>query len=515
MQDTSSATQLLTTMSLLMIVGLPIITWAAVIGRMDRAAKLWFAGLAASAGAAIAVAVLHRYSFVTPCLTVMALLLLFESMRVERRLSGLTPTTAGSILALYLAVQATIDLAGLRLSLGTLLTAAANVLFESLVLREVVLLGRERRSRGLLLVGFALSSVIVLNLARIAEVATQGSTTEIFALTSISNAVILTFTFGTVLLTIGHLVFVIEKAHQQQMIDHDAAARAEESRVAAAAYARDLQELVSQRDSMIMLNSRVAAVNSLAIFNSAIVHEISQPAQALLSMLDGLSLKAKRDGLAITSEIEQAGMLVERMSITLGSLRRLIVAREPSRERVDLDAMLTDLIPIFRSEAERRGITVTRHGPSAPSNSVVLANKVLLERIVLNLLGNAFEALSASVPGAAPIAFGSVRSDQQQPDKRPAAVTVNVFADLDTEVAGIRIEDNGPGFDDQMLQSELSAFKTSKLDGVGLGLALARIILETWRGEIRITNRAPNDGGGASVEIRLPLATRAPSSASF
>jgi C4-dicarboxylate-specific signal transduction histidine kinase len=248
---------------------------------------------------------------------------------------------------------------------------------------------------------------------------------------------------------------------------------------------------------MIMLNSRFSAVSSLAMYNSAIVHEISQPLQGLASVFDLLSLRAKTDDPDYIESLSHARDLLDKMAATLTSLRQLIAAHEPASDLLDLHEVVSGIIPIMRSEALRRGITLEWSDASSETASLVLANRILLERIVFNLVSNSFEALSGD---------GKTPPPDMQNHASPS-IRLEVLSDAQTGQAIIRVLDNGPGFDIASPGQLLQIYRTSKNQGVGLGLALARIILETWRGELRLRSESSADWKGAIVEVRLPLAS--------
>ena len=120
---------------------------------------------------------------------------------------------------------------------------------------------------------------------------------------------------------------------------------------------------------------------------------------------------------------------------------------------------------------------------------VVQADRVLLERILFNLVTNAFEALEGVG------ATGQARIS-----------TALLQAYLCRSVV-ISVEDNGPGLAPGLLAGGVSPFQSTKLNGVGLGLALARLLVETWRGQLQLHNlQATHGQPGTRVELILPLA---------
>ncbi|MEN9762279.1 MAG: hypothetical protein RI906_2105 [Pseudomonadota bacterium] len=497
MNATHPATAVVIAMSLFLVVGLPVLTWASLAGRMDRAARVWYAGLAAAACGVVIIAVLQRYSAMTASCMTLAVLMLVIAIRLEQGKPGLSWRQGVIGFMLYLSAEFVIEFSGYRLTLGVLLSSSTLAILELFLLLELHALSRVRRSRGLSIIALGAAVFLLYNLGRVLVVLNTGPAPQIFSYAPLANAAVLSVPLGTVLLTVGHLIYSIEKANAQQVVHREAAVRAEERAVAADEFAAQLQQLVAQRDAMIMLNSRFSAVSSLAMYNSAIVHEISQPLQGLASVFDLLSLRAKTDDPDYIESLSHARDLLDKMAATLTSLRQLIAAHEPASDLLDLHEVVSGIIPIMRSEALRRGITLEWSDASSETASLVLANRILLERIVFNLVSNSFEALSGD---------GKTPPPDMQNHASPS-IRLEVLSDAQTGQAIIRVLDNGPGFDIASPGQLLQIYRTSKNQGVGLGLALARIILETWRGELRLRSESSADWKGAIVEVRLPLAS--------
>jgi signal transduction histidine kinase len=485
------ATVVIITLCLLLVVALPALTGAALADRMDRPARLWYAALGLSAAGIVAIAVLQRYSGLTASCMTAAAMLLIASLRSERGLPRLPRPLVLAIFCIYVFAEIVIDVAGARRSAGVVLSSATLAALEAWILVEIYALGRSRKSRGLLLVALGVLTLLVYNASRVAIVLHTGPVPQIFSYAPIANAALLCVPIGIVLLTVGHLIFVLEKTNVQRLVEHEAAARAEERRKASEAHTEELRQIISERDAMVMLNSRFAAVSSLAIYNSAIVHELSQPVQALTSIFDLQALKQDRTGLGPEFELTEARLLIEKMSGTLTSLRSLIAEHEPAAERVDLANVLSGVVPIVRGEAERRQVKVCV-ADSPSGQAFVLCNKVMLDRIVLNLVSNSLEAIGRLIS-----------TDPTDLHAGAGMLELSVEVDRQANQAVLAVVDNGPGFSEAEIENGPLMFKTTRPDGVGLGLALARIILQTWRGELRVGNRPGTRGG--RVEVRLPL----------
>ncbi len=115
-----------------------------------------------------------------------------------------------------------------------------------------------------------------------------------------------------------------------------------------------------------------------------------------------------------------------------------------------------------------------------PRADAVLANRVQLQQVMLNLIRNAQEAMAQS-------------------EWRELEV---VTARLDHKSIEVAVADRGSGLPDGIVEHLFEPFHTTKIDGMGLGLSICRSIVEAHRGELRYE---PNRGGGAIFRMTLPV----------
>lgn len=487
------ATQLMIVVCLFMVLGVPVLAWFTLVRRQnDLAARWWYLGLALSGLGVLLVVHLQRASAYTALCMVLSIVFCIRSMRLESTPQHAPPRRMLAGLAAYAVLVLSLDWSGHWQYWGVLCFLGALLLVEGRLLYEMFRVGQRYRSRGLVLASSGLSIVMAVNLVRWTGTLAQGQTDSIFSFAILSNAAIVSVTVAEVLMTLGYATFTLEKAHLRHVSTVERAARAEEQTRLAQEHARELKDIIAQRDEMIVLNSRFQAVSSLAMFNSAIVHEISQPAQALMSILDTLSLKPLESD--VKQALDRASTLLAKMADTLNTLRGLIAAQPPDTRRLELNAVVEGILPILRSEARRRGHALEWEPSPTKEAMAVEANKVLLERILFNLVTNSFEALESPWRGT------QARTGQ--------VVLRTTLAVRDGQrYAVVHVQDDGPGIPPGILAAGGLALRTAKDQGVGLGLALARMIAQTWRGHMELTSPAnPATGQGALVSLWTPLA---------
>jgi nitrogen fixation/metabolism regulation signal transduction histidine kinase len=159
-------------------------------------------------------------------------------------------------------------------------------------------------------------------------------------------------------------------------------------------------------------------------------------------------------------------------------------ARAPRFEMtsVDLNRLVREVADLYRAQEGRRRVRLAVDIDSRLGT--IIADHGRLRQLLHNLLTNAVEALEGQPNGEIVL---STRLTVRGPD----------------EVAEITIEDNGPGFQRELIAQVFDPYVTTKAKGTGLGLAIVRKIIEEHGGHIEAENRAE---GGARIRIDLPVA---------
>ena len=223
----------------------------------------------------------------------------------------------------------------------------------------------------------------------------------------------------------------------------------------------------------------VAAVGELA---ASLAHELNQPltavlsnAQALRRMLqagDGQGQMAAEIVEDIIAQDKRAGEIILR-------IRRLLRKESVEWAPVDVNAMVSDVCHMFGGAPARPGRAIRLD--LTPRLPALQGDRVQLQQVVLNLVQN---ALHAAADGA-------------EPDPR-----VVVKTDLDACGVRISVRDRGRGIPPDMLARVFEPFFSTKHEGLGLGLAISRSIVDLHRGTITAQNR---ETGGAEFVVCLPV----------
>jgi C4-dicarboxylate-specific signal transduction histidine kinase len=216
---------------------------------------------------------------------------------------------------------------------------------------------------------------------------------------------------------------------------------------------------------------------------AAIAHEINQPLGAIRTNIESAQLIARspapdmneiREILAdIQRDDERATTIIQR-------LRSLLKKAPFELKDVDLAKLVRETIELLSGLATARGVKLESFLTSMPLS--VKGDRIQLQQVIINLMTNAMDAMSGK-PNAT------------------RAMSVNT-AVIDN-FAEISVSDAGPGIPSENLKDVFEPFFTTKAHGMGMGLSIARTIVEAHGGQLSAQNRA---AGGAEFRIRLPLA---------
>ncbi len=226
--------------------------------------------------------------------------------------------------------------------------------------------------------------------------------------------------------------------------------------------------------------ARLATVGELT---ASIAHEINQPLGAILSNADAaeILLESSQPDLAevrqILADIRRDD---ERASAVIQRLRALLARHELDRRRLDPNAVVHEAIALISQEAERRGTRLAED--LASSMPPVQGDRVHLVQVLIVLLINAIDSMDGVPPA------------------RRRIVVSTAIADSMVEIT---VKDAGPGIPAADLSRLFDSFFTTKAKGMGLGLSIARSIIEAHGGRIWAENLV---GGGAMFRFRLAMA---------
>lgn len=231
--------------------------------------------------------------------------------------------------------------------------------------------------------------------------------------------------------------------------------------------------------------NRALRISTMGEFAATVAHEINQPLTAIANYVR-LAQRASEGQPPDTATVkEAAGSAVEqvdRAAAVVRKLRDFIQLGRTEKTPLRLHRLVEEAHALCRPELERYGVgfsaEVTRELP------LIEVDGLQIQQVLVNLLRNSAEAIGKAGRHDGRIVVRASRGDA---------------GDIVIEVA-----DNGPGFDVEIAGQPITPFATTKEDGLGLGLALARSIIEAHDGRLRISS-GPR---GATVTFTLPRASK-------
>jgi PAS domain S-box-containing protein len=221
---------------------------------------------------------------------------------------------------------------------------------------------------------------------------------------------------------------------------------------------------------------------------ASIAHEVKQPINAAaVNAAAGLRWLGARP-----PNVDEATQALERIvndatraGNIIGRIRDLIKKATPRTDSVDINEAVREVIELARGQAAKHGIAMQAVlGEHLPP---VLGDRVQLQQVVINLIVNAVEAMSAMSEG-------------------PRALLISTAADFSQGVS-IAVSDSGPGLPAEGVERVFEPFYTTKPSGLGMGLSICRSIVDAHGGRL---SAKPNVPRGAVFQFTLPACADTP-----
>jgi two-component system C4-dicarboxylate transport sensor histidine kinase DctB len=259
-------------------------------------------------------------------------------------------------------------------------------------------------------------------------------------------------------------------------------AESAELRALNARLSREIAERERVQQDLAVAEQTLAQSSKLAVLgemSAAVSHELNQPLAAMKTYLAGarLLLQRARPAEALSS-FQRIDDLIDRMGAITRQLKSYARKGGEAFEPVDMRQAISGALAMMEPQLKHRTVAITRTLPRLPV--MVMADRVRLEQVIINLLRNALDATKAV-------------SDPQ----------IEIFLTAG-ESAVLTLRDNGPGVSD--LEKLFEPFWTTKKpgEGTGLGLAISSSIAADLGGRLTAHNA---EGGGAVFELQLPILT--------
>ena len=227
--------------------------------------------------------------------------------------------------------------------------------------------------------------------------------------------------------------------------------------------------------------AHVTRVTTLGELAAAIAHEINQPLAAVITN-GSACLRWLAGTTPNLNEARQAvGRIIRdgnRAGDVIAKIRALLRKTSTEKEPVDMNETIREVVALAQGEVQRNGVTLRAEleGDVPP----VRGDRVQLQQVVLNLIMNGIEAMSAV-------------------GDRPRELIISTQSG-EIDQVHVTVQDSGIGLDPKSMERIFDAFYTTKSEGMGMGLAISRSIVENHDGRLWAV---PNDGPGATFQFTL------------
>jgi PAS domain S-box-containing protein len=228
--------------------------------------------------------------------------------------------------------------------------------------------------------------------------------------------------------------------------------------------------------------ARVARASTLGALTASIAHEVNQPLSGIIINAGTCVRMLAGDPPNIDGARETAQRTIRdgnRAGAVIARLRALFAKTEPAIEALDLNDAAREVIALLRSELQRSRVVLRLD--FAADLPPVAGDRVQLQQVILNLVLNAADAMSAV-------------------DDRLRQLAIKTERDGVGQVC-LRVQDAGVGIETQSAEKLFEAFYTTKSGGMGIGLSVSRSIIESHHGHLWAS---PNEGPGATFAFALP-----------
>ena len=244
-------------------------------------------------------------------------------------------------------------------------------------------------------------------------------------------------------------------------------------------------------------SSRLITMGEMA---SSVAHELNQPLTAINNYCNGMVSRIKSGQINeddLLGALDKTARQAQRAGQIIQRIRSFVKRSEPNRTISDIPSMVAEAVELAEIELRRRNVRLTHY--VAARLPQLLADPILIEQVLVNLLKNAAE---------------SVDSAQRATAERGVELRVVPKLQGDKAVVEFSVTDSGKGLAPEVMERLYEAFYSTKADGMGIGLSLCRSIVESHQGRMKAQNiyNGP-EITGCCFSFWIPLNEAAPAAA--
>ena len=232
------------------------------------------------------------------------------------------------------------------------------------------------------------------------------------------------------------------------------------------------EEQTAAQAEKAQVTSRLVTMGEMA---SSVAHELNQPLTAITNYCNGMVSRVKADSIAkddLVAALQKTARQAERAGQIIHRIRAFVKRSEPQRQAAQARQIVEDAVELAGIELRRRNVAI--HTYVAQRLPTIMADPILIEQVLMNLLKNAAEAIDSAQLASARRHIELRVVPRHTPDEGG--------------VIEFSVTDMGPGIKEEVIGRLYEAFFSTKAEGLGIGLALCRTIVESHRGRMKAQN---------------------------
>ena len=253
---------------------------------------------------------------------------------------------------------------------------------------------------------------------------------------------------------------------------------------------RQAEEQAARQTERAQSVSRLITMGEMA---SSVAHELNQPLTAINNYCSGIISRIHSGQITqetLLTALEKTAHQAQRAGQIIQRIRDFVKKSEPNRQLADVASMVAEAVELADIELRRHNVRLTHH--VAARLPPVMADSILIEQVLINLMKNAAESIAQA---------------RRPPAGRSVELRVVPKQVDGQEVVEFSVQDTGQGLAAEVLERLFEAFFSTKQEGMGMGLNLCRSIVESHQGRMQAQNLYNgSEVTGCRFSFWLPLA---------
>jgi PAS domain S-box-containing protein len=246
--------------------------------------------------------------------------------------------------------------------------------------------------------------------------------------------------------------------------------------------------------------SRVTTMGELA---ASIAHEVNQPLAGIVTNANASLRWLVRDSPNLAEACDAIRRIIRdgnRAGDVIARVRALLKKASAAKEPVDINEVIQEVLVLTRAELQKNRVSLrTQFANDLP---IVIGDKIQLQQVILNLVLNGIEAMNGIAEGQRELCVSSRKVTEILREAGKETIEGNSLTDPESTSVLIAVQDSGPGLGETEMQRAFEPFYTTKPQGMGMGLAISRSIIEAHGGRLWGTADSPR---GAVFQFTLPI----------